>query len=161
MLIGFAASPGRNYFPTGLKHFFFSAANFILHKKHRMRITFLLIFVFSQQLVSGQLVYDTLLTETAKYIAGLPCETSTFQTLQQKSFYPGHQRFTNDSWQELSDSTLIPMVKWAQEKQILSSTDTGTCFYPFSGTGFFICRSVFSLLQGLSVIWIRTIRFHY
>ncbi len=77
--------------------------------------------------------HDTLLTETARYIAGIPCETEYFKTLQQKSFYKAHSDFCAKSWEELSDSTLNPMVKWATEKNIIETCDTNTCFYPFSG----------------------------
>jgi hypothetical protein len=87
--------------------------------------------------------HDTLLTETARFIAGIPCETASFQTLQNKPGYKDHLNFCNSTWKELEDSTLNPMVAWAKEKSIIEDSDTGTCFYPFSGPDYLFAHQFF------------------
>lgn len=87
--------------------------------------------------------HDTLLTETARFIAGIDCTTPSFIQLQNKSFYGEHKSFCNSSWKEMTDTTLAPMVKWATEKDIISQNDTGTCFYPFSGPDYLFADQFF------------------
>lgn len=93
--------------------------------------------------LQAQFAYDTLLNETALYIGGMPCETEDFKKLQEKSFYSSHLKFTESSWKEMQDSTLNPMIKWAKEKNIISESDTGSCFYPFSGPDFLFADQFF------------------
>jgi len=94
-------------------------------------------------LADSKASYDTLLTETARFIGGINCETESFIKLQQNSYYKDHFDFTSGTWKILDDSTLTPMVIWAKEKTIMESSDTGTCFYPFSGPDFLFAEKFF------------------
>lgn len=108
-----------------------------------MRLLLIFLGLFTFNFSYSQFEYDTVLTETAKYIAGISCEKNTFQDLQKKSFYATHEKFTTATWKEMVDSTLNPMIKWATEKNIISTNDTGTCFYPFSGPDFLFADQFF------------------
>lgn len=87
--------------------------------------------------------YDTILTETARFIGGIHCETESFKKKQSSLYYKDHFEFTNGTWKILDDSTLSPMVDWAKDKNIMESLDTGTCFYPFSGPDFLFAEKFF------------------
>ncbi|MFZ5555036.1 MAG: hypothetical protein ACOZCO_18140 [Bacteroidota bacterium] len=93
--------------------------------------------------IQSHAAYDTLLTETARFIGGASCQTEKFISLQQKTYYKDHFDFTNGTWKILDDSTLTPMVNWAKEKNIIEVRDTGTCFYPFSGPDFLFAEKFF------------------
>lgn len=90
-----------------------------------------------------QVIIDTTLSETAKFIAGLDCETEAFKALQAKEFYKTHQDFTTKVWKELETETLDPMVKWAKEKNIMEEIDTLPCMYTFSGPDFLFASRFF------------------
>lgn len=117
------------------------------------KITLFALFLFP--LISqSQITIDTTLSETAKFIAGLDCETEAFKTLQAKDFYKTHKDFTTKVWKELEDETLDPMVKWAKEKNIMEEEDTLPCMYTFSGPDFlfasrFYPRAPSYVLMGL------------
>ncbi len=96
----------------------------------------LLLFVLLCHKLYAQIHYDTLLTETARFIAGIDCETDEFKFLQQKAWYKEHAEFTHKTWKYINDSTLLPINLWAGERNIIEKTDTLTCFYPFSGPDF-------------------------
>lgn len=104
---------------------------------------FLLCFCFVFTVPSQSQIHDTLLTETARFIAGIPCVTTSFKAIQSKTFYSEHKDFCDRSWQELLDSTLQPMTQWARSKNITQESDTGTCFYPFSGPDFLFADQFF------------------
>lgn len=86
---------------------------------------------------------DTALTDLARYLGGLPCLSKEYQTLQNEESYKEHQNFTATTWKYFSDSTLIPARKWSEEKLITEKSDTGTCFYPFSGPDYLFAHTFF------------------
>lgn len=88
------------------------------------------------------LPYDTLLTESAYFIAGMP--TTTFLTdLQAKDYYEEHKKFTDTSWKFSVSSMLDPIEKWKTEKQIEETKDSMLCFYPLSGPDFLFGNAFF------------------
>ena len=106
------------------------------------KILFQFLFTFSSVAVFAN-SYDTVSTDLARFIAGMECETKFFRDLQSEDYYKQHREFCNTSWKELEDSTLHPMVKWAHDRNIIEASDTGTCFYPFSGPDYLFAEQFF------------------
>lgn len=96
-----------------------------------------------KEVVKAQpLPYDTLLTEAAYFIAGMP--TTTYLTdLQAKDYYAEHKKFTDTSWKFSVSSMLDPIEKWKTEKQIGETKDSMLCFYPLSGPDFLFGNAFF------------------
>lgn len=88
------------------------------------------------------LPYDTLLTETAYFIAGLPAPVY-LDSLQAKEYYAEHKKFTDTSWKFTVSSMLDPIAKWKSEKQIGETGDSMLCFYPLSGPDFLFGHAFF------------------
>jgi hypothetical protein len=84
--------------------------------------------------VQPLLNYNTKLTAVADFIGGK--STTTFQAKQSAAYYAEHQKFVKNTWQMVTDSTIVPVTKWAKEKKIIEVADTLTVFYPFSGPDF-------------------------
>ena len=101
-----------------------------------MKNTFLALTLILTLSATSQVTINTNLTEISRFIAGIDCQTETYQKLQEKSFYKTHRDFTSKVWKQLEDSTLDVMVKWATEKSIMEDSDTLPCMYTFSGPDF-------------------------
>ncbi|MFN3341233.1 MAG: hypothetical protein ACK40M_00960 [Flavobacteriales bacterium] len=89
-----------------------------------------------------KIAYDTLLTETSRFIAGLEASIH-FGEHQQKEFYLKHKDFTDKSWTTTLDSMIRPVQKWCAEKNIGDTRDSVLCFYPLSGPDFLFGNTFF------------------
>lgn len=88
------------------------------------------------------LAYDTLLTESSRFIAGLS-GFSVLENLENMSFYKEHQTFCDKSWQTTQDSMLNPIKKWCTDNNIGDNRDSLLCFYPLSGPDFLFGNAFF------------------
>jgi hypothetical protein len=86
--------------------------------------------------------YDTLLTETSRFIAGMPAGIH-FDEHQQKEHYTKHKDFTDKSWATTLDTMIRPVQKWCAEKNIGDTRDSLLCFYPLSGPDFLFANLFF------------------
>ncbi len=102
--------------------------------------------------VRKPLPFDTLLTETARFIAGLDAP-HYLSALQEKPFYATHREFTDKSWKTTTDSMILPIGNWrrqqmepsprAELQEKASFTDSLLCFYPLSGPDFLFAHAFF------------------
>ena len=89
-----------------------------------------------------KLPYDTLLTESSKFIAGMPT-THYLSDVQSRDYYKEHIDFTESSWKTTVDSMINPVQKWCKEKTIGDDRDSVLCFYPLSGPDFLFGNTFF------------------
>ena len=113
--------------------------------------------VFDDTLIEKMsLKYDTLLTATAKFVAGIKTD-DFFADLQKKPFYNNHSTLTNNEWEKIKKLKITPISEWIRTSAVHSSNDTATLFYPFSGPDFlygnaFFPKSKNYILLGLEQI---------
>lgn len=88
------------------------------------------------------LAYDTLLTATSEFIAGMPV-SAYLSELQSKDYYETHKKFTDDSWTTTQDSMLTPIAEWCKENNIGDNQDSTLCFYPLSGPDYMFANAFF------------------
>lgn len=96
----------------------------------------------SVQAEKKKLPYDTLLTETSRFIAGLPVQT-LLNDQQSKDYYKQHADFAEASWKTTTDSMLVPVRNWCADKKIGDTRDSLLCFYPLSGPDFLFANTFF------------------
>jgi hypothetical protein len=70
----------------------------------------------------------------ALFIAGLSNRQGTLAAYENDSAWPQYARFISQSWERFDQSHLAPMREWASQE--LSTANTATVFYPFSGPDF-------------------------
>lgn len=88
------------------------------------------------------LAYDTLLTESSQFIAGLSANLYLADQ-QSKDFYKEHQTFCDNSWTTTNDSMLSPIKDWCKANNIGDDRDSVLCFYPLSGPDFLFGNAFF------------------
>lgn len=70
----------------------------------------------------------------ARFIAGLRNRQGTLTAYEDKPTWLKYARFISHSWERFDQKHLAPMREWASQE--LSTANTATVFYPFSGPDF-------------------------
>lgn len=86
--------------------------------------------------------YDTLLSDNAKLIAGMPTEVY-FKDITQKKVFKDHADLIDLEWYDVKESDLQPISIWTINQNITSPVDTSTVFYPFAGPDFLYAHHFF------------------
>ena len=93
--------------------------------------------------------HDTLLTNIAKYIAGIECSDTNLIKLQDKIFYKTHRNFTDTAWLNIKDSTLTPLKAWLKNNNFVDEGDTTTLYYPFAGPDFLYAHTFYPKCENI------------
>jgi hypothetical protein len=76
---------------------------------------------------------DVVADETAKFIAGIPCQSEPLKKLQDLPEWRNFAERLEKSWVDLETKRLLPMRDWAGEELVGANQETRTVFYPFGG----------------------------
>jgi hypothetical protein len=72
--------------------------------------------------------------DAALYIAGISNQQGTLAAYENQPVWARYARFISQSWERFEERHLAPMRAWASKE--LSTANTATVFYPFSGPDF-------------------------
>jgi hypothetical protein len=72
--------------------------------------------------------------DAALYIAGISNQQGTLAACEHQPVWARYSRFISQSWERFEERHLAPMRAWASKE--LSTANTATVFYPFSGPDF-------------------------
>jgi hypothetical protein len=79
--------------------------------------------------------------DTALFIAGISNRQGSLAAYENQPVWARYARFISESWERFAKRHLAPMRAWAAKE--LSSANTATVFYPFSGPDFVNMYSLF------------------
>lgn len=80
---------------------------------------------------------DTLLDNTARFIAGLPqLDSNSLTSLQKDKYWTDFQKSMDENWAKMVDQRLKPMDDWQTGTLSPLIQDSLRLFYPFSGPDF-------------------------
>ncbi|WP_144053762.1 hypothetical protein [Baaleninema simplex] len=85
-----------------------------------------------------------LLSDTAKFLAGIPVgKDSPLATQQQTTAWNDHAAYLESAWQQLEAQQLSKARSWAQSELQFLNERTPNLFYPFSGPDFLYAYTFF------------------
>jgi hypothetical protein len=102
---------------------------------------------------------DTVLDNTARFIAGLPqLHSNPLSLLQKDKYWTDFQTSMDANWKKMNDTRLVKMAQWEQDVFSKSVNDSLKLFYPFSGPDFLHANFLYPRTKEYVMVALEPIR---